>query len=160
MQSNVITFRMKRTAGRSHCPVNYSLETFGDTWSLLIVRDIVFWGKATSREFLASEERIATNILTSRLQHLVRHEILDRTENSEDRRQDIYRLTDKGLDLIPILVEICGWSFQHDPLTTAPKNFVDAVYGDRVLMNRLIRDHIRAGGSLFGKGSFRLPSDA
>ena len=148
---------MKRTTGRSHCPINYALETFGDTWSLLIARDIVFWGKTTSREFLASDERIATNILTSRLQHLVMHKVLCKNENSEDRRQDIYRLTDKGLDLIPILLEISGWSSQHDPLTTAPRDFVAAVYADRVLMYHLIKEHVRAGGSLFGKRPFRLP---
>ena len=62
---------MKRTDTKSHCPVNFALETFGDAWSLLIVRDIVFWGKRTYGEFLSSAEGISTNILSARLAHTV-----------------------------------------------------------------------------------------
>ncbi len=63
----------KRTGKlRSHCPINYGLEAFGDRWALLILRDIVFRGKRTYGEFLRSEEGFATNILASRLVHLIR----------------------------------------------------------------------------------------
>ena len=90
---------------RSHCSVNYGLEIFGDKWSLLIVRDIVFAGKKTYGEFLKSEEGFATNVLASRLAFLEEQGILSKTPSSADRRKDFYALTEKGLDLIPILLK-------------------------------------------------------
>jgi DNA-binding HxlR family transcriptional regulator len=141
---------MKRTENKSHCPVNFALETFGDTWSLLIVRDIVFWGKRTYGEFLDSEEGIATNVLAARLAHLEQKGILARVPHETDGRKELYSLTEKGLALIPILLEMSGWSAQHDPKTTAPQQFVADVYANRDKMYRLIQDAVRNGGSLFG----------
>lgn len=141
---------MKRAENKSHCPVNFALETFGDAWSLLIVRDIVFWGKRTYGEFLDSAEGIATNVLAARLAHLEQKGILCKAPHETDRRKEVYALTEKGLALIPILLEMSGWSARHDPATTAPKQFVDAVYADREGMFRRIQDAVRQGGSLFG----------
>jgi len=95
---------------RSNCPVNFGLETFGDKWSLLIVRDIVFWGKKTYGDFLRSDEGIATNILASRLAQLEDNGILEKTPQPGDKRKDVYSLTEKGMELIPLLVEIVAWS--------------------------------------------------
>jgi DNA-binding HxlR family transcriptional regulator len=75
---------------RSHCPVNYGLEAFGDRWALLILRDIVFRGKRTYGEFLKSEEGFATNILASRLDHLIEAGILRREGDETDGRKGIY----------------------------------------------------------------------
>jgi DNA-binding HxlR family transcriptional regulator len=141
---------MRRAENKSHCPVNFALETFGDPWSLLIVRDIVFWGKRTYGEFLDSGEAIATNVLATRLAQLEQKGIVVKAPHETDRRKEIYTLTEKGLALIPILLEMSGWSSQYDPETTAPKQFVDAVYSDREKMFRLIQDTVRRGGSLFG----------
>ena len=99
---------------RSDCPVNFGLESIGDRWSLLIIRDIVFWGKKTYGEFLRSNEGIATNILASRLALLEREDILKKTPDKSDKRKDIYSLTEKGMELIPILVEIVAWSGKQD----------------------------------------------
>lgn len=95
---------------RSNCPVNFGLENFGDKWSLLIIRDIVFWGKKTYGEFLRSDEGIATNILAARLAQLEREGILSKTPHPDDKRKEIYSLTGKGMELIPLLVEIVAWS--------------------------------------------------
>ena len=95
---------------RSDCPVNFGLEAFGDKWSLLIVRDIVFWGKKTYGDFLRSDEGIATNILASRLAQLEKEGILTKTPFAGDKRKDTYSLTEKGMELIPLLVEIVAWS--------------------------------------------------
>jgi len=141
---------MKRPHNRSHCPVNFALETFGDSWSLLIVRDIVFWGKRTYGEFLDSREGIATNVLAARLAHLEQAGILARGPHESDRRKQIFTLTEKGLALIPILLEMSGWAARHDPATTAPQAFVAAVYADREGMFRMVTDAVRAGRSLFG----------
>ena len=99
---------------RSHCAVNYGVEIFGDRWSLLIVRDIVFAGKKTYGQFLKSEERIATNVLASRLAFLEEQGVLSRAPSPDDGRKDFYTLTEKGLDLIPIVLGIVLWSAKHD----------------------------------------------
>jgi len=100
----------KESKLRSNCPVNFGLETFGDKWSLLIVRDIVFWGKKSYGDFLRSDEGIATNILASRLIQLEEQGIIRRQQHPSDKRKDLYSLTEKGLELIPLLVEIVAWS--------------------------------------------------
>ncbi|HEU5122020.1 MAG TPA: helix-turn-helix domain-containing protein [Candidatus Saccharimonadales bacterium] len=140
---------MKRTDVKSHCPVNFALESFGDPWSLLIVRDIVFWGKHTYGEFLASREGISTNILASRLAHLEEKGIIKKQPHATDKRKEVYVLTERGLDLIPMLLEMSGWSCRCDPESEAPKAFVERVYNDREGMFRIIRETISGGGSLF-----------
>src|SRR5260370_21300313 len=102
----------KKQEKRSDCPISFALETFGDRWSLLIVRDIVYFGKKTYGEFLESEEWIATNILASRLVQLEEKGILVKMPHELDKRKEVYMLTEKGLDLIPILVELADWSAQ------------------------------------------------
>src|SRR6267142_1232997 len=121
---------MKRTAKkpkadyRSHCSVNFALESLGDRWALLIVRDMVFFGKKTYGEFLKAEEGIATNILASRLDFLERIKVINKSRHGEDQRKDIYSLTEKGLDLIPVLFEIIRWSAKHDPFSEANQKFL------------------------------------
>src|SRR6266542_5845105 len=112
---------MKRTGRRSDCPINFALETFGDTWSLLIIRDIVFFGKRTYGDFFKSRESIATNILASRLTLLEHEGILYKTPHPDDKRKDVYALTEKGLDLIPMLLEMVAWGAKHDPKFDALK---------------------------------------
>ena len=80
---------------RSGCPINFALETFGDPWSLLIIRDMVYFGKKTCSEFFASEEGIATNILASRLAHLEQQGILVKKPQDTDERKEMYVLTER-----------------------------------------------------------------
>lgn len=140
---------MKRTDNKSHCPVNFGLEAFGDNWSLLIVRDIVFWGKRTYGDFLSSREGIATNMLARRLAELQAKGIIQKHTDEADKRKELYSLTEKGLALIPVLLEIAGWSAHNDPHTNAPKEFVEYVYGHRDKMFALITDTVRDGGAVF-----------
>lgn len=108
---------------RSACPVNVSLEMLGDRWSLLIIRDLMFRGFRTYKEFLEAEEGIATNILADRLQRLKDCGIITTDREPTDRRKLIYRLTDKGIDLAPVLVELIIWSARHED-TGAPRVLV------------------------------------
>ncbi len=140
---------MKKKQRRSDCPINYSLETFGDMWSLLLVRDIVYFGKRTYGEFLDSDEGIATNILASRLDQLEQKGILVKQTDATDRRKELYSLTEKGLDLIPILLELASWGAQQDPQTGAPKDWIALVNADKEKMIRLIRATVQNGGSIF-----------
>lgn len=99
---------------KSHCPINFGLNSFGDKWALLILRDIIFRGKETFGDFLKSEEGFATNILTSRLDNFIDNGILEKQTAPEDARKDIYKMTQKGLDLIPMIFEIILWSAKYD----------------------------------------------
>ena len=134
---------------RSDCPINFALETFGDPWSMLIIRDIVYFGKKTYGEFLASEEGMATNILASRLAHLEQQGILEKKPSEKDKRKEEYVLTEKGLDLIPVLVEMANWSAEYDPHTGAPAAWIDLMKSDRERMIQLIRETVQGGNSVF-----------
>lgn len=140
---------MKRATGKSHCPINFGLEVFGDAWSLLVVRDIVYFGRHTFSEFLAAEERIAPSVLANRLTHLEQRGVLVRTRDHSDRRKTSYRLTEAGLALIPVLLEIAAWSARTDPDTDAPPDWITLVNSDKERMTRLITDTVREGGCIF-----------
>src|SRR5438045_6503902 len=118
-------FTMKHThQRRSDCPINFALETFGDMWSLLIIRDIVYFGKKTYGEFLASEEGMATNILANRLAHLEQQGLRGKKPSASDKRKEEYVLTETGLDLIPVLGEMANWSAGHDQHTAPPAAWI------------------------------------
>jgi DNA-binding HxlR family transcriptional regulator len=141
---------MKHTQHRrSDCPINFALEAFGDPWSLLILRDIVYFGKNTYGEFLGSEEGMATNILASRLARLEQAGILVNRPSPCDKRKAEYVLTEKGLDLIPILVEMANWSAQYDAHTAAPAAWIALMQAEREKMVGLIRQTVQSGGSVF-----------
>ena len=136
---------------RSHCAVNYGVEIFGDRWSLLIIRDIVFAGKKTYGEFLKSEEGIATNILASRLAFFEQQGILSKAPSPDDKRKDIYTLTEKGLDLIPIALNIVLWSAKHDSKSYVRhcKEFVARLSRSPVQVGEEVKALVRNGGCMF-----------
>lgn len=103
---------------RSGCPVSISLETFGDRWSLLIIRDLMVRGFRTFKEFQESGEGIATNVLTDRLERLEASGIVTAREDKTDRRRVNYRLTEKGIDLAPVLLELLIWGARHEEAGT------------------------------------------
>jgi len=90
-----------------------SLEVFGDRWSLLIVRDLMVRGFHTFKEFQESGEGIATNILSCRLQNLITAGIVTAERDEADARKVNYRLTEKGIDLAPVLLELLIWGARH-----------------------------------------------
>lgn len=120
----------KSARRRSRCPLNATLEAFGDGWSLLIVRDLMFKGRTTFKDFLGAEERIATNILADRLQKLEALGIIARQRDAGDARRIRYRLTEKGLDLAPVLVEMILWGARYED-TDAPARTVRRMTEDR-----------------------------
>jgi DNA-binding HxlR family transcriptional regulator len=101
---------MENNKKRSDCPLAGSLDLFGDKWSLLIVRDMIFFDKSTYGDFLKSPERIATNILASRLQWLEENWFVRKLEHPESKAKGLYVLTEKSIELLPILVEIYLWA--------------------------------------------------
>ena len=99
---------------RSGCPVSISLEIFGDRWSLLIIRDLMVRGLRTFRQFEESGEGIASNILADRLEKLQAAGILTAEAEERDGRRLNYRLTEKGIDLAPVLLELLIWGARHE----------------------------------------------
>lgn len=104
---------------RSRCPVNLSLELFGDRWTLIVLRDILFVGKRHYRELLQSEEGISTNILADRLRMLVDEGLLTRTDDPSHQQKAIYSLTEKGISLVPVFAAIGEWALQWLPVSDA-----------------------------------------
>ncbi len=107
---------MMQTSFRSGCPINLGLEVFGDKWTLLIIRDMMFAGKRHFREFLASDEAISSNILSDRLAMLVEAGIVTRAGDPSHKLKAIYSLTAKGIDLLPIIAQISRWSRSYMPV--------------------------------------------
>src|SRR5262245_20023316 len=99
---------------RSGCPLNASVEILGDRWSLLIIRDMMIRGHRTFKEFLSSDERIATNVLAGRLRRLESYGIITTPPDPSDGRKVIYLLTAKGMDLAPVLTEMVLWAAAHE----------------------------------------------
>ena len=104
---------MADTKRRSDCPISSSLDVWGDRWSLLIVRDLMFHKQCTYGDFLKSDEKIATNILASRLQMLEETGIISKSTHPDSKAKVLYRLTQKGIDLLPLLVEINLWAGKY-----------------------------------------------
>lgn len=118
----------KRESG---CPVAFGLDTFGDRWSLLVIREMMLKGKTTYGDFLEADEGISTNILADRLKHLETEGIIDKSKDPNNLRSFIYQLTNKGRDLAPVLIEIILWSGKHDHRSFALKSTLKQIKKDR-----------------------------
>jgi len=121
----------KKRFRRSFCPISYVLDIFGDKWTLLVIRDLAFARKRYFRDFLASSEKIASNILADRLKTLAASGIVSRRPDPANARKIIYELTEKGEDLIPALLELGRWGAKHDAETAAPKHHIRRIEKDR-----------------------------
>lgn len=132
---------MRQRHRKSDCPVHFALEVFGDTWTLLIIRDLMFKNRHTYSDFLRAEEGIATNVLADRLTRLEQDGIIAKDGSPAGGG---YRLTPKGIDLLPIMMEIIGWSAQHDPRTAADREFVRRLRSDRDSFTRELRKALLA----------------
>ncbi len=134
---------------RSHCPINFGLEHFGDKWSLLILRDLMFKGKRHYNEFLEGGEGVSTSVLGSRLRQLEERGLIRRGEDHIKKSRIRYSLTEKGITLLPVMVEMILWSADHDPDTAATEDFLIPARSDRAtllatLERELRSDHLAA----------------
>jgi len=101
------------TREKSGCPINLSLELLGDRWTLLIIRDLIFAGKKHFREFLLSDEGISSRTLAERLQTLQEEGIITRSGDPTHKLKAIYRLTEAGIDLLPVLATLGAWGSRY-----------------------------------------------
>lgn len=104
-------------AHRSGCPINLTLEVVGDKWSLLIIRDMIFGNRRHFRELLKSEEGISSNILADRLRMLLEAGIITRADDPTHKQKAIYSLSEKGIELLPVLAQMAAWGRKHLPVT-------------------------------------------
>jgi DNA-binding HxlR family transcriptional regulator len=119
-----------KDARRSGCPVSVSLDLLGDRWSLLLIRDMMVRGYRTFGEFQHSGEGIATNILAGRLRRLETGGLVCAEPAAGDGRSIHYRLTEKGIALAPVLLELLIWAARHEK-TDAPKEVIDQMAANR-----------------------------
>lgn len=122
---------MLKSKKRSDCPVSCSLDIWGDKWSLLIVRDLMFAKQCTYGDFLKSDEKIATNILASRLQSLEENDIISKSEHPNSKAKVLYQLTQKGIDLLPLMIEINLWAEKYFDLPAERKKMLKEVKKDK-----------------------------
>jgi DNA-binding HxlR family transcriptional regulator len=132
---------MRRTGRRSDCPINFAVQTFGDPWSLLVIRDLMFTERRTYSDFLRAEEGVATNILAARLKHLQSAGLIRRGGTGRGAE---YALTRKGLDLLPAMLDLVVWSAKYDKRTAAPKPFVERIRTDRSKVESQLGEQLRA----------------
>lgn len=136
--------RQASTRRRSGCPVSIALEHFGDRWSLLIIRDLMVRGYHSFKEFQDSGEGIASNTLADRLRRLAAYGIIAAETEQSDARRINYRLTEKGIDLAPVILELLLWGAKHEK-TSAPCDVIAAMGANRESLldevRRRWRDH-------------------
>lgn len=124
---------------RSDCPISNVLDLVGDKWSLLIIRDLIFFGKHSYSELKNSDERMATNILSSRLERLEKDGLITKQTDINDKRKKVYALTQTGKAMLPIMLEMIIWSSKYAPDTNIPEQLVKRAKNDRKnLINDLL----------------------
>ena len=113
MQVKLNNIFMLKSKKRSDCPVSSSLDIWGDKWSLLIIRDLMDAKECTYGDFLKSPEGIATNILATRLQNLEENKLIEKLDHPDSKAKVLYKLTQKGIDLVPVMIEISLWAEKY-----------------------------------------------
>jgi DNA-binding HxlR family transcriptional regulator len=131
---------MKEIQHRSDCPIAYSLDYLGDKWVLLILRDLIFTSKSSYGDFLNSDEKIATNILADRLKLLESNGFIKSSVSPVKKNKFIYNLTEKGIDLIPVIVELMIWGSKYDSFEV--KEVVKKLQNDKEGTIRGLKDKL------------------
>jgi DNA-binding HxlR family transcriptional regulator len=122
---------MKEVKKRSDCPISCTLDVFGDKWSFLIIRDLIFAKECTYGDFLKSTEGIATNILASRLVTLEENKVIEKLEHPTSKAKVLYKLTKKGIDLLPVLIEIHLWFDKYGSIPEEKREMLEIVKKDK-----------------------------
>ena len=136
---------MEKIKKRSGCPVSSALDIWGDKWSLLIIRDLMYAKQCTYGDFLKSDEKIATNILASRLLTLEANGIISKMEHPESKAKVLYQLTEKGIDLLPIMIEIYLWGEKHFTLSAHHIEFLKQVKQDKQIFLKNLTKKLKSG---------------
>jgi DNA-binding HxlR family transcriptional regulator len=135
--------KKKKINYRTDCPISTALDIFGDKWSLLIIRDMIFKGKNTYGDFLEGGENIATNILADRLALLECAGIISKDKHPDSKAKVLYTLTSKGIDLVPVLVEIIAWSEKHHEVHPQAVAFAKQIKKDKSGLIKMVLEGLK-----------------
>ena len=130
----------------TNCPILFALDIFGDKWSLLIMRDILIRGHRYYKDFLYAGEGISTNILANRLEQLEKYGLIAKQLDENNKRRFIYTPTEKGLELLPALMELIEWSAKYDPDTGAPQWYIERLKSNRDAVIQEIYEQFKPAG--------------
>jgi DNA-binding HxlR family transcriptional regulator len=119
------------------------MDMFGDRWSLLVIRDMMLLGKRRYSEFLASDEGISTNILADRLKQMQRLGLVEKFRDPSNGKASVYLLTDKGLSLFPVLLEVIRWGLQYDEHSMVPDPIAAALLDDSQGLATAVAEQIK-----------------
>jgi len=139
--------RKKLPPRRSDCPISCALDLVGDKWTLLVLRDLIMARKRYFREFLDSNEQIASNILAKRLKLLEAAGLVTRRHDPQHGRQVIYEPTARALDLLPVMLELARWGASHQAKTAAPPGMIRRIAEDRDALVADLRAAVMAGAA-------------
>ena len=137
---------MNKAKKRSDCPVSSSLDIWGDKWSLLIIRDLMDAKECTYGDFLKSPEGIATNILATRLQNLEENKLIEKLDHPDSKAKVLYRLTQKGIDLVPVMIEISLWAEKYFSIPADRKAMLKEVKKDKTGFIKAAMKELRSAG--------------
>jgi DNA-binding HxlR family transcriptional regulator len=136
-----------KTKKRSDCPVSSSLDIWGDKWSLLIIRDLMDAKECTYGDFLKAPEGIATNILATRLQNLEENKLIEKLNHPDSKAKVLYRLTRKGVDLVPVMIEISLWAEKYFPIPANRKTMLKEVKKDKAAFIKSMTKELEKQGN-------------
>jgi DNA-binding HxlR family transcriptional regulator len=135
--------KAKSDSRQSGCPVAFTLDNFGDKWSIVVVRDMLLNGKKYYSEFLESPEGIASNILAERLKRLEEASVITKNSDPRNQKKYLYELTQKGVDLLPLVLEAVIWGSKYVPENTTPKEFLRRLKEERDLVIQEILESLK-----------------
>ncbi|MEH6309194.1 helix-turn-helix domain-containing protein [Olivibacter sp. CPCC 100613] len=134
---------MKTIDRRSTCPINYSVEIFGDKWMLLLLRDLMFNGKNSFLEFRVSDEKISSAVLTEKLNILLNEGIVTKVTSPKNASKFLYLLTEKGIELVPFMVEFLNWGSKYNP-DGGPKSLLQRIKKNKKKVITELQDKLRS----------------
>lgn len=135
--------KQRASSAWNGCPVRYAAGLFGDKWTLILLRDLLFKGRRYFGDFTDEDESIATNMLADRLKHLVDSGFVEKTQDVNNGKKFVYVLTQKGLDLLPVMIEIFKWSQTHDEATYLSAEFIEKIERSPAKYKRQILKEIK-----------------
>ena len=124
---------------RSGCPISSTLDVIGDKWSLLIIRDMLVKHKKTFKEISDSDEKIAPSILSARLKLLESYKLIFKTKVPENKKENIYLLTEKGIRLTPIIIEFSLWG-ETNMREFNEIDHIEGLNSDKTLIIQTVQD--------------------
>lgn len=127
---------------RSECPLANALDVLGDRWTLLVLRDLIFYGRREFGQFLGSGEGIATNVLAERLDRLCCSGLVARFDHPTNGKKYVYRVTEKGADLIPAMIELVLWAERYLPEVVVPPERLEPLVKDKAGFVRGLRQSL------------------